>query len=123
MKNIVIADDSMFMRQCLKCILVKAGYNILGEAENGLIAVEMYKKFKPDLMTLDITMPELDGLGALKEIKGINKQARIVMCSSMGQQYHKEESDKYGALDFIVKPFQSEDVLKVVEAALKKSID
>ncbi|MDD3014463.1 MAG: response regulator [Candidatus Gastranaerophilales bacterium] len=121
MKNIVIADDSMFMRQCLKCILVKGGYNILGEAENGRIAVEMYEKFKPDLMTLDITMPELDGLGALKEIKEINNNAIVVMCSSMGQKYHMDESTKYGATDFIVKPFQSEDVLKVIESALNKT--
>ena len=120
MKNIVIADDSLFMRQCLKVILVKAGYNIVGEAENGLVAVEMYKKHKPDLMTLDITMPKLDGLGALKEIKELNKDAIIVMCSSMGQKYHKDESDKYGADDFIVKPFQSEDVLSTIEKALNK---
>jgi len=123
MKNIVIADDSLFMRNCLKGILVKGGYNVVGEAENGLVAVEMYKKFKPDLMTLDITMPKLDGIGALKAIKEINKQARIIMCSSMGQKYHKEEAMRSGAIDFIVKPFEKEEILKIIEVALTKPLD
>lgn len=120
MSNIVVVDDSKFMRLSLKHILTNGGFNVVGEAEDGLVAIEMYKKFKPDLMTLDITMPNLDGIEALMAIKMINPQAKVVICSSMGQKAFIEDAIKYGAIDFIVKPFHAKSVLEIINRALKK---
>lgn len=117
MLNVMIVDDAAFMRMVLKDILVKNGINVVGEAENGLIAVQKYKELKPDVVTLDITMPELDGLGALKEIMKVDPNANVIMCSAMGQQIMVLEAIQNGAKDFIVKPFQADRVL----AALKKA--
>ena len=85
-KGILLVDDAAFMRMMLKDILVKNGYEVLGEAENGLKAVEKYKELNPDLVIMDITMPEMDGIEAVKEIKKINPSAAVIMCSAMGQQ-------------------------------------
>ena len=85
-KSILICDDAAFMRMMIKDILVKNGYNIAGEAENGVKAVEKYQETKPDLVLMDITMPEMDGIQALKKIKAIDANASVVMCSAMGQQ-------------------------------------
>ncbi len=117
-KRILIVDDAAFMRMMLKDILTKNGYTVVGEAENGLVAIEKYKELKPDLVTMDITMPEMDGITAVKEIKKIDPGAKIIMCSAMGQQAMVIDSIQAGAQDFIVKPFQPERVLEAVEKVL-----
>lgn len=114
-KNILVCDDAAFMRMMIKDILTKNGYNVVGEAENGLKAVEKYKEVAPDLVLMDITMPEMDGIQALKEIKKVDAAAKIIMCSAMGQQAMVIESIQAGAKDFIVKPFQAERVLEAVK--------
>lgn len=114
-KNILICDDAAFMRMMIKDILTKNGYEIAGEAENGVKAVEKYAETKPDLVLMDITMPEKDGIQALKEIKAADPSAAIIMCSAMGQQAMVIEAIQSGAKDFIVKPFQAERVLEAVK--------
>ena len=114
-KNILICDDAAFMRMMIKDILTKNGYNIAGEAENGAKAVEKYNELKPDLVLMDITMPEMDGIEALKKIKSGDPNASIIMCSAMGQQAMVIESIQSGAKDFIVKPFQADRVLEAVQ--------
>lgn len=118
MPSVLIADDAAFMRMMIKNILTDAGYEIVGEAENGAVAVTKYRELKPDLTTMDITMPEMDGLAALKEIRGQDPEARVVMCSAMGQQSMVIESIQAGARDFIVKPFQPDRVLEAIQKAL-----
>lgn len=114
-KNILICDDAAFMRMMIKDILSKNGYNVIGEAENGVKAVEKYKEVTPDLVLMDITMPEMDGIQALKEIRKVDAGAKIIMCSAMGQQAMVIESIQAGAKDFIVKPFQADRVLEAVK--------
>ncbi|MBR1860345.1 MAG: response regulator [Lachnospiraceae bacterium] len=114
-KNILIVDDAAFMRMMIKDILSKNGYNVAGEAENGAKAVEKYKELTPDLVLMDITMPEMDGIQALKAIKGVDAGAKVIMCSAMGQQAMVIESIQAGAKDFIVKPFQQDRVLEAVK--------
>ena len=114
-KNILIVDDAAFMRMMIKDILTKNGYNVVGEAENGAKAIEKYGELKPDLVLMDITMPEVDGIAALKKIKGSDPNALIIMCSAMGQQAMVIEAIQSGAKDFIVKPFQAERVLEAVK--------
>jgi len=114
-KNILIVDDAAFMRMMIKDILTKNGYNVVGEAENGLKGVEKYNELKPDLVLMDITMPEMDGIQALKKIKEGDGGAKIIMCSAMGQQAMVIESIQAGAKDFIVKPFQADRVLEAVK--------
>ncbi len=116
-KNILICDDAAFMRMMIKDILSKNGYEIAGEAENGLKAVEKYREVKPDLVMMDITMPEMDGIQALKKIKE-DPSATIIMCSAMGQQAMVIESIQSGAKDFIVKPFDKDRVLEAVKKAV-----
>jgi two-component system chemotaxis response regulator CheY len=117
-KKILIVDDAAFMRMMLKNILSQNGYEIAGEASNGVEAVALYKELKPDLVTMDITMPEMDGITAVKEIKKIDPEAKIIMCSAMGQQAMVIESIQAGAKDFIVKPFQPDRVLEAVRKVL-----
>ena len=114
-KNILICDDAAFMRMMIKDILTKNGYNIAGEAENGAKAVEKYNELKPDLVLMDITMPEMDGIQALKKIKETDPNASVIMCSAMGQQAMVIESIQSGAKDFIVKPFQADRDLEAVQ--------
>lgn len=114
-KNILICDDAAFMRMMIKDILTKNGYEIAGEAENGAKAVEKYNETKPDLVLMDITMPEMDGIQALKKIKESDPNATVIMCSAMGQQAMVIEAIQSGAKDFIVKPFQAERVLEAVK--------
>jgi two-component system chemotaxis response regulator CheY len=116
--SVLIVDDAAFMRMLLKDILSKNGYQILGEAPNGFKAIEMYKSEKPDIVTMDITMPEMDGIQALKEIRAFDPTAKIIMCSAMGQQTMVMEAIKAGARDFIVKPFQAERVLEAIKKVL-----
>jgi two-component system, chemotaxis family, chemotaxis protein CheY len=118
MSTVLIADDAAFMRMMIKNILTGAGYDIVGEAENGAVAVAKYQELKPDLTTMDITMPEMDGVAALRRIREADPAARVVMCSAMGQQTMVIESIQAGARDFIVKPFQPERVLEAVKKAL-----
>ena len=113
-KNILICDDAAFMRMMIKDILTKNGYTVVGEAENGAKAVEKYAELKPDLVLMDITMPEMDGIQALKKIKEADPSATVIMCSAMGQQAMVIESTQSGAKDFIVKPFQADRVLEAV---------
>jgi two-component system chemotaxis response regulator CheY len=117
-KTILLVDDAAFMRMMLKDILTKNGYDVIGEAENGLIAIEKYKELKPDLVVLDITMPEMDGIQAAKGIKAADSDATIIMCSAMGQQAMVIESIQAGARDFIVKPFQPDRVLEAVKKVI-----
>ncbi|MCM1568794.1 MAG: response regulator [Roseburia sp.] len=114
-KNILICDDAAFMRMMIKDILTKNGYNVAGEAENGLKAIEKFKEVNPDLVLMDITMPEMDGIQALKEIKKVDGGALVIMCSAMGQQAMVIESIQAGAKDFIVKPFQPDRVIEAVK--------
>ena len=118
MARIMVVDDAAFMRMMLKDILTKGGYEVVGEAENGLKAVDKYKELTPDLVLMDITMPELDGIGAVRQIKGIDPNAKIIMCSAMGQQAMVLESIQAGAKDFIVKPFQADRILEAVSKAV-----
>ncbi|MCL6611825.1 MAG: response regulator [Peptococcaceae bacterium] len=119
-KKILIVDDAAFMRMMIKNILVKNGYEVAGEAENGKQAVGLYAETKPDLVTMDITMPEMDGLEAVKAIRSADPSATIIMCSAMGQQSMVMEAIQAGAKDFIVKPFQQERLLQAVERALSR---
>ena len=107
-------QDAAFMRMMIKDILTKNGYTVVGEAENGAKAVEKYAELKPDLVLMDITMPEMDGIQALKKIKEADPSATVIMCSAMGQQAMVIESIQSGAKDFIVKPFQADRVLEAV---------
>ncbi len=117
-KNILICDDAAFMRMMIKDILTKNGYTVAGEAENGVKAVEKYNEVKPDLVLMDITMPEMDGIEALRKIREQDPSAVVVMCSAMGQQAMVIESIQAGAKDFIVKPFQPDRVLEAVSKVL-----
>ena len=117
-KNILICDDAAFMRMMIKDILSKNGYTVAGEAENGVRAVEKYNELKPDLVLMDITMPEMDGIQALKNIKAADSGAKVIMCSAMGQQAMVIEAITAGAKDFIVKPFQADRVLEAVKKVL-----
>ncbi|MDX8362242.1 MULTISPECIES: response regulator [Bacillaceae] len=116
--KILIVDDAAFMRMMIKDILTKNGFDVVGEAADGVQAIEKYKEFQPDLVTLDITMPELDGISVLKEIRKINPNAKIVMCSAMGQQAMVIDAIQAGAKDFIVKPFQAERVIEAINKTL-----
>lgn len=112
MKRVLITDDAAFMRLALKTMLVKNGFEIVGEAENGEVAVEKYKTLKPDIITLDITMPIMDGIAALKEIKAFDKNAKVMMISAMGQESIVRDAIMAGAQGFIIKPFNEETVVK-----------
>ncbi|MCK6257022.1 response regulator [Fictibacillus sp. KIGAM418] len=117
-KRILVVDDAAFMRMMVKDILVKNGFEVCGEAGDGLQAVERFKELAPDLVTLDITMPEMDGITALKEIKKINPNAKVIMCSAMGQQAMVIDAIQAGAKDFIVKPFQADRVIEAINKTL-----
>ncbi|KLU65047.1 chemotaxis protein CheY [Desulfosporosinus acididurans] len=119
MSSVMIVDDAAFMRMMLKDILTKNGVTVAGEAENGAIAVEKYMELQPDLTIMDITMPEMDGLQAVKEIVKRDPKAKIIMCSAMGQQSMVIEAIQSGAKDFVVKPFQADRVIEAVTKALK----
>lgn len=118
MARILIVDDAKFMRMTLSNILINAKHEVVGEAENGAEAVEIFIKEKPDLVTMDITMPEKNGIEALKEIKQSYSDAKIIMCSAMGQQKMVVEAIEAGAKDFIVKPFDENRVIEAVNRVL-----
>lgn len=114
MKKVLIVDDAAFMRLSLKMILENNQYEVVGEAENGLIALQKYKECKPDIVTMDITMPVMDGIQALKEIRDYDPKASIVIISAMGQESHVKEAIMSGAKNFILKPFKEEHVIKTL---------
>ncbi len=118
MAGILIVDDAAFMRMMLKDILTKNGLTVCGEACDGEDALAKYKELQPDVVTLDITMPNKDGLQALKDIRAVDSNAKCIMCSAMGQQAMVVEAIQNGAKDFIVKPFQAERVLESVKKVL-----
>lgn len=118
MAKIVIVDDSKFLRITLSNILKKANHEIVGEGENGLQAIQLYRELQPDILTLDLTMPEMGGLEALREIKKEFSFANVIICSALGHQKMVVESIKSGAADFIVKPFDEERVLQAVNRLL-----
>ena len=118
MAKIVVVDDAKFMRMTLGNILTKANHEVIGEAENGEEAIELYRTLKPDLMTMDITMPVKSGLDAMKEIKKEFPSAKVIMCSAMGQQKMVVEAIEAGAKDFIVKPFDEGRVLDAINRVL-----
>lgn len=120
-KRILVVDDAAFMRMMIKNILSKNGYEIVGEAENGKDAIELYKKLKPDLVTMDITMPEMNGIEGVKAILEFDPNAKIIMCSAMGQQAMVMEAIQVGAKDFIVKPFQQERILQAIGRVLARA--
>lgn len=119
-KKVLIVDDAAFMRMLLKDIVTKAGFEVVGEATNGAEAVEKYKELKPDIVTMDITMPEMNGIEAVKKIKEIDPNAKIIMCSAMGQQAMVIEAIQAGAKDFIVKPFQPARVIEALQKLAKE---
>jgi len=116
--KVLIVDDAAFMRMMIKDILEKNGYDVVGEASNGLVAVDLYKKEKPDVVTMDITMPDMDGIEAVKQIRTFDPNAKIIMCSAMGQQSMVMDAIKSGAKDFIVKPFQADRVLEAIKKVI-----
>ena len=118
MARVLVVDDAAFMRKMVSDALAKAGHEVIGEACNGAEAVESFRSLKPELTTLDITMPEKDGLQALGEIMTLDPSARVIMCSALGQESKVLESIKLGAKDFVVKPFQADRVLEAVGKAL-----
>jgi len=117
--RILLADDLSFMRMVQKEILEEKGYEVVGEASDGIEAIEKYKTLRPDIVILDITMPNMNGLEAMHKIFEIDKSARIIMCSALGQQQLIVEAIKAGVKDFIVKPFKPERMLSAIEKALK----
>lgn len=117
--RIMVVDDAAFMRAMLKNMLIEFGHDVVAEATNGDEAVYLYKQTKPDLVTMDITMPEKDGLTALKEIRMFDGNAKVIMCSAMGQQKMVIDAVQFGAKDFLVKPFNKERVQETISRCLK----
>jgi two-component system chemotaxis response regulator CheY len=118
MARVLVVDDAAFMRKMVSDALAKGGHEVVGEAGNGVEAIAQYQALKPDLVTLDITMPEKDGLAALGEIVAADPSAKVVMCSALGQESKVLEAIKLGAKDFVVKPFQPTRVIEAVGKAL-----
>ncbi|MBO2945745.1 response regulator [Paenibacillus sp. F411] len=116
--RILIVDDAAFMRMMIRDILTKNGFEVVGEAQDGAQAIEKFKELRPDLITMDITMPEMDGIAALKEIKKNDPNAKVIMCSAMGQQAMVIDAIQAGAKDFIVKPFQADRVIEAINKTL-----
>jgi two-component system chemotaxis response regulator CheY len=118
MARVLVVDDAAFMRKMVSDALTKGGHEVVGEASDGNEAVDRYRELRPEVTTLDITMPEKDGLTALGEIMSLDPGARVIMCSALGQESKVLESIKMGAKDFVVKPFQADRVLGAVDKAL-----
>src|SRR3954468_22399197 len=118
MARVLVVDDAAFMRKMVTDALTKGGHEVIGEAGNGNEAVARFQELRPEVMTLDITMPEKDGLEALRDIIALDPTAKVVMCSALGQESKVLESIKLGAKDFVVKPFQPDRVMAAIEKAL-----
>jgi two-component system, chemotaxis family, chemotaxis protein CheY len=119
MARIMIVDDAAFMRSLLRQLLTSNGHEVVAEAANGEEAVRKYQEVQPELVTMDITMPDMDGIEGVRRILQMDPQARVIMCSAMGQQAMVVEAIKAGAKDFIVKPFDSKRVIEAIERALR----
>ncbi len=117
--TVLVCDDAIFMRTMISDILSQAGYDVIGEAETGVQAVERFKELNPDLVTMDIVMPDMGGIDAVREIMKIAPSAKVLMCSAMGQQALVVEAIQAGAKDFVVKPFQPSRVLEAVQRVLE----
>ena len=118
MARVLVVDDAAFMRKMVSDALTKGGHEVVGEAGNGAEAIARFQELKPEVMTLDITMPEKDGLAALKEIIELDPTAKVIMCSALGQESKVLESIKLGAMDFVVKPFLADRVLVAIGMAV-----
>ena len=118
MARVLVVDDAAFMRKMVGDALTGGGHEIIGEAANGAEAVARFQELRPDVMTLDITMPEKDGLEALKDIVALDPDARVIMCSALGQESKVLEAVKAGAKDFVVKPFQPDRILDAAAKAV-----
>jgi len=115
LKKVLIVDDAAFMRAAIKTILERNGFEVVGEAENGAIGVRKYQELRPDIVTMDITMPEMTGLEALKHIRSFDPDAKVIMISAMGQEHLVKEAILSGAKSFIVKPFKEEHVVQTLK--------
>lgn len=120
MANVLVVDDAAFMRMTIKKMLEAHGHTVVGEAGNGLEAIKKYSELNPDVVMLDITMPEMNGADALKNIKQLNPAARVIICSAMGQQAMVAQAIQYGAKDFIVKPFEEDRLIASVEKIMSR---
>lgn len=120
MPKILITDDAAFMRMTLKKMVTEAGYEVIAEAANGQEAVDLFDEHRPDLVTMDITMPEMNGIEALEKIKAIDPKAKVLMCSAMGQQNMVVDAIQKGAVDFIVKPFDENRIKEALEKAMSR---
>lgn len=118
MAKILIVDDSKTSRKILKSILIENGYEVIGEAKNGEEAISKYKELRPDITTMDITMPVMDGLEALKEIIDIDKNAKVVMVTAAGQKTKMVDAVKYGAVEFLTKPFEAAQIIEIIERVI-----
>ena len=118
MARVLVVDDAAFMRKMVSDALAKGGHEVIGQAGNGVEALEQFRELRPDLMTLDITMPEKDGIATLKDVMELDPGAKVIMCSALGQESKVLESIKLGAKDFVVKPCQADRVLEAVGKAL-----
>lgn len=121
MAKILVVDDSEFMRSIIKKIVEVAGYEVISEASNGLEAIEQYKLHRPDIVTMDITMPEMDGLTALREIIAWDRNAKVVMATAMNQEQIIKESVLSGAKDYLIKPFHVDEVMRVLKRLIASS--
>lgn len=118
MKRVLVVDDAAFMRLVIRKLLEKNGFEVVAEAENGEVGVQRYKEFRPDIVTMDITMPQLNGIEALKAIREFDNKAKVVMVSAMGQEAMVKEAIMYGAKSFIVKPYKEEQVIETLTKIL-----
>jgi two-component system chemotaxis response regulator CheY len=118
-KTIIIVDDIYFVRKTIQEILVQAHYQVIAEADNGASAVDLYSKLRPDLVTMDVVMPEMSGIEACQKILKMNHQAKVIMISAMGQESMMMEAIEAGACDYLLKPFTSQDILKATARALQ----
>ena len=118
MKRVLVVDDAAFMRMAIKRILDGNGFEVIGEAENGAIAIKKYRELKPDIVTMDITMPEMTGLEALKSIRAFDPEAKVIMVSAMGQEGMVRETIMLGAKSFIIKPFKNDHVIQTLNKVL-----
>jgi len=119
MASVLIVDDTLFMRASIKQMLEANGHSVAGEASNGVEAIERFAAVKPDVILMDITMPDMDGLEALRRIKEIDKNAKVVMCTAMGQQAMVAKAVELGAQQFIVKPFQADRLLAAINSVMR----
>jgi two-component system, chemotaxis family, chemotaxis protein CheY len=120
-KKIMVVDDTAFMRMVMRTIMEELGHEVVAEAQNGAEAVNMYHFVRPDLITMDITMPEMDGVSALRKIKTMDASAKVVMCSAMGQREMVLDAIRSGASDFVVKPIQKERVSEAIQKTFSRA--